>query len=76
MWDARMKINALATTVIAAGALTFASSGAIAQKATTSDYDAVNHLECTGTWPDVECEITGVDCLPTCYTGFCCNLPE
>lgn len=74
MLNARMKINALATTVIAIAALALTSTSAIAEKA-GSDYDAVDHIECWGQWPDVECGVTGVDCLPTCYTGFCCNLP-
>lgn len=75
MMNARSKINALATAVIAAAALALASPGLIAEEA-QSDYDAVDHFECTGDWPDVECRVTGVDCLPTCYTGFCCNLPD
>lgn len=74
MSNARMKINALTGTVVAVAALALVSPSATAEEA-GDDYDAVDHWECFGTFPPyIWCEITGVDCLPNCYTGTCCTI--
>lgn len=61
--------------------MTFAFAGAVslpflAPTAGTSaimadSYDAIDDIEC-----DLDgCTVTGVNCLPTCHTGFCCKFP-
>lgn len=36
-------------------------------------FDAVDKIECNfNVWP-ITCEVTGINCLPTCFTGFCCH---
>ena len=64
-------ISGAATALLLAAVFTV-SGGSTPATASLQDYDALDIIEC-----DLDgCERTGVRCAPTCYTGFCCHLPD
>lgn len=61
-------IGGSAAAILLATALATGIPGAAV--ATVQDHDALDIIEC-----DLEgCEVTGIRCAPTCYTGFCCHI--
>lgn len=68
----RMKLASGAVVAIALSIALLVGSGPGTAAAPMATYDAIDRIEC-----DLSgCEVTGVDCLPTCYTGFCCHVRE
>lgn len=68
-----MRVSTLIIAALVVGAVVLTNHPADA-RATVQNYDAVDHVDCTWGPSGPTCLVTGVDCLPVCFTGFCCHL--